>query len=57
METEVLLLPEMQAAGLEAMIEAEKKGLEKCDAVIAVYLAMRAVEMMALINGEGEAIH
>lgn len=41
---EVVLLPEMLEAGLEALMEGRKREMSDEDVCIAVFLAMRAIE-------------
>jgi hypothetical protein len=47
---EVVLLPEMLQAGLEALEESRERGTSQEDAVIAVYLAMRGIEEIAVMR-------
>jgi hypothetical protein len=54
---EVLLLPEMLAAGVEALEECRKKELDQANTCVAVFLAMRAVEQMALEDRQPEVLH
>lgn len=52
---EVIVLPEMIAAGMKAMDEAHHRDLSAEDVVIGVYLAMRAIEAMVVMQEEGHA--
>ena len=55
--SEVWILPEMLAAGVEALAESKKKRLDKGNTAIAVYLAMRAVEEIARMKQAEETVH
>lgn len=55
--TEVFLCEEMLAAGIEALVESKKKRLDSGNTVIAVYLAMRAIEEIARMNKTEETVH
>jgi hypothetical protein len=47
--SEVLVLPEMLSAGVEALGECRKRKLTEADTAVAVYLAMSAIyEMYAM---------
>ena len=50
------MLPEMLEAGLEAMEESRARGLGDHDICIAVFLAMRAIEQIAVMK-HGEIVH
>lgn len=45
---EVLILPEMVEAGLEAMKKCESSGAGDTNTVILIFLAMRGIEEMVL---------
>lgn len=55
--TEVVILPEMEVAGTEALIEARNQGLDEMQQAVAVYLAMRAVFLVAVLPSRGELVH
>ena len=54
---EVVLLPEMLEAGLEAMADGKKRKDDDKDICIAVFLAMRAIEEMYVMRLASGAIH
>lgn len=54
---EVILFPEMLAAGVEALSESKKRELDDANICVAIYLAMRAAEEIALAQGEEGTIH
>lgn len=51
--SEVVILPEMIEAGVEAMKESEASGAGERNTVILVYLAMRAIEEMLVQKTDG----
>ena len=55
--TEIYISPEVLNAGVEAMDECKKRKLGSLDTAIAVYLAMRAVETMALMVEADQTRH
>lgn len=55
--SEVVVLPEMLAAGMEALRESEAREFEAADTVIAVYLAMEAIKAMALLRSREVTVH
>lgn len=57
MVKEVVLLPEMLEAGLEALKEERNRGAGDADTVIAVFLAMRAIEEIFAMRLQNGAIH
>lgn len=56
METEVVLLPEMELAGKEALKEARRARMTDAETVLAIYLAMRAVYAIQLL-ANSETVH
>ena len=48
--SEVVMLPEMLAAGMEALAESRDRGCDDDQICVAVFLAMRAIEEMALVQ-------
>ena len=50
---EVVILPEMLEAGVEALVEARHKELGDLDTAVAVFLAMRAIEAIAVMRENG----
>lgn len=54
---EVAILPEMLEAGLEALAESKKRKRHPSNVVVAVYLAMRAVEAMYAMQQEKGTVH
>lgn len=54
--SEAVIFPEMLQAGVEAMAECRSRKLTQYETVIAVYLAMKAVEEIAIMRGE-ETLH
>ena len=46
---EVVILPEMEAAGTEVLAEARRQGLDDCQMAVAVYMAMRCVYLVAVL--------
>lgn len=50
---EVVILDEMAEAGIEALAEAQHRDLDPQNTVIAVYMAMRCIEEMVVLKGEG----
>lgn len=57
MESEVVILPEMELAGVEALIESRARNLGDAESAIAVYLAMRMVYFMAVIKHGDDKVH
>lgn len=56
--SEVVILPEMLTAGMEALAEEEKRNALPHDKVIAVFLAMRGIEeIYALRRKHFENVH
>lgn len=55
--TEVVILPEMEIAGTEALVESQRNGLDDTQCAVAVYMAMRAVYLMAVIPHGAGAVH
>ena len=53
---EITVLPEMEIAGQEAMREARIQRLTDAETAVAVYMAMRAVYAMYLLQNS-ESIH
>lgn len=53
---EVILLPEMLEAGVEALEESERRQLDAENICVAIFLAMRAIEMMAQ-ERESKVVH
>ena len=49
---EVVILPEMTIAGTEALLESRKQGLDEEQTALAVYMAMRAVYLIAVLPRE-----
>lgn len=47
----------MLAAGVEALEESKKRDLDAANVCVAVYLAMKMVEQMALDDQQPEIIH
>ena len=54
---EVILLPEMEVAGVEALMESRDRGLDDAATVIAIYLAMRCVEEMFCMRQATGSVH
>ena len=57
MVNEVVILPEMLAAGAEAVNESREHGLNDVDTAIAVFLSMSAVFEMARVREANETRH
>jgi hypothetical protein len=55
--TEIVILDEMLQAGMEAYAECKKRKLSNADICVAVYLAMRCLEEMALDRDEQSTVH
>lgn len=55
--SEVVILPEMVEAGMEAMKEAEQSGAGDNHKVILVYLSMRAIEEMLFQKDANGTVH
>lgn len=53
---EIYILPEMTTAGTEALVESRARGLDDAEQAIAVFMAMQAVWMMAVMP-QGENVH
>ena len=51
--TEIVILPEMEVAGAEALRESRIQGLDEEGQAIACYMAMRAVWAIAVLTREG----
>lgn len=51
------MLPEMLEAGLEALEESRRRGMDDHDMCVAVYLAMRAIEQIAAMRDRGAMVH
>jgi hypothetical protein len=54
--TEVLILPEMEVAGEEALREGREHGLTDAEQAVAIYMAMRAVYAIAVLRNS-QVIH
>lgn len=54
--SETVIFAEMLQAGVEAMAECKSRKLTQYETVIAVFLAMRAVEEIVSMRGE-ETLH
>ena len=54
---EVVMLPEMLEAGLEALAESKKRKLKNEDICVAVFLAMRAIEEIYSMKREAGMVH
>ena len=54
--TNVVILPEMELAGEEALKEARKASLTDAETAVAIYYAMRAVYAVMLL-ANSETIH
>jgi hypothetical protein len=50
------MFPEMLEAGMEALNESRNRDLDDYNTVVAVFLAMRAIEQIAT-NRNGESLH
>jgi hypothetical protein len=55
--TEIYISPEVLNAGVEAISECKQRKLGNLDTVVAIYLAMRAVEEMALLAEDDQTRH
>lgn len=55
--TEAVILPEMLQAGLEAMHESQRRGLDEIDTAISIYLAMSAVFEMSVARDQNQTRH
>ena len=51
-----MILPEMEIAGTEALIEGRRQGLDETQQAVAVYMAMRAVWAIQLLANT-ETVH
>lgn len=54
--SETVLLPEMLEAGVEALVESRIRNLSDLNTCVAVFLAMRAIEQIAVMQDNG-SIH
>jgi hypothetical protein len=54
---EVIMLPEMLAAGEEALTESRERGLDDKNLCIAIFLAMRAVEEIYDMRRDNRSVH
>ena len=45
-------MPEMEVAGTEALVESRRQGLNDAQQAMAVYMAMRAVYLIAVLPKE-----
>ena len=54
---EIVIIPEMETAGKEALAESRAKGLSDLDTVVNVYAAMRAVWVMSVMPRTEENVH
>ena len=57
MEPEVVILPEMAVAGTEALRESNRIGYSDEETAVAVYMAMRAVYLIAILPKNSLYIH
>lgn len=55
--SETVILPEMLQAGMEALAECRRRGLDDEDVAVAVYLAMSAVYQMAALSESSQTRH
>ena len=51
--SEVVMFPEMLEAGMEALEEARNRELDDFNTCVAIFLAMRAIEQIALMRERG----
>jgi len=54
---EVVMLPEMLEAGMLILAECQKENKTTYDTVIAVYLAMRAIEEITVMRVASKSVH
>ncbi len=54
---EVFMCPEMLSAGVEAFEESVSRDLDPGNTVIAIYLAMRAIEEIARMKQTESTVH
>jgi hypothetical protein len=54
--SEAVIWPEMLEAGVEALTESRIRGLTDLNTCVAVFLAMRAIEQIAVMQDNG-SIH
>lgn len=54
---EVVLLPEMLQAGLETLEECRERHVTDHDLIVAIYLAMRGIEEIAVMREASGAVH
>jgi hypothetical protein len=54
---EVVMLPEMLAAGVETLEECRLKGASAEDICIAIFLSMRAIEEISEMRRANELVH
>ena len=57
MSGEVVVLPEMLEAGMLILAEREKEKKAPYETVIAVYLAMRAIEEILVMRTGSKSVH
>lgn len=55
--TEIVILEATLVAGMEALAECRKQDMPDDEICVAVYLAMRAVEMIAETRKPRESVH
>jgi hypothetical protein len=54
---EVVMLPEMLQAGVEALEESRDKGASAEDICVAIFLSMRAIEEIAVMHEASSTRH
>lgn len=57
MEPEVVILPEMELAGTEALRESHRIGHSDEETAVAVYMAMRAVYLISILPKNSLYVH
>lgn len=54
---ELCILPEMEQAGAEALRESRRSGLDDTAQALAVYMAMRAVFLVMVVQSNSAVVH
>ncbi len=55
--TEILMLPEMLEAGIEALLESRQRQLDEKNTCIAIYLAMEGIKAIAFMREDSDKVH
>jgi hypothetical protein len=55
--TEIVIFPEMEIAGAEALQESRMQGMDETGQAVAVYVAMQVIMELAIERAKNKVIH